>query len=47
MEYSINPQGDKVPLPQQDEYAREFENLSGIVNQQKAAGKEIVVVMEC
>ena len=45
MEYSISPQGDKIPLPQQDEYAREFEKLSEIVAKQKAAGKEIVVVM--
>lgn len=45
MEYSISPQGDKVPLPQQDDYAREFEKLSGIVAEQKALGKEIVVVM--
>jgi UDP-N-acetyl-D-glucosamine dehydrogenase len=45
MEYSISPQGHKVPLPQPDEYAREFEKLSGIVAGQKAAGKEIVVVM--
>jgi nucleotide sugar dehydrogenase len=45
MEYSVSPQGDKIPLPQQDEYAREFERLSGIVAKQRAAGKEIVVVM--
>jgi UDP-N-acetyl-D-glucosamine dehydrogenase len=45
MEYSISPRGDKVPLPGQDEYAREFEKLSGIVAEQKASGKEIVVVM--
>lgn len=45
MEYSISPRGDKIPLPQQDEYALEFEKLSGIVTEQKALGKEIVVVM--
>jgi UDP-N-acetyl-D-glucosamine dehydrogenase len=45
MEYSISPQGLKVPLPQQDEYAREFEKLSKIAAREKAAGKEIVVVM--
>ena len=45
MEYSISPQGERYPLPQQDEYAGEFERLSGIVAGQKAAGKEIVVVM--
>jgi UDP-N-acetyl-D-glucosamine dehydrogenase len=45
MEYSTSPRGDKIPLPQQDEYAREFEKLSGIVAEQKALGKEIVVVM--
>ena len=45
MEYSINPRGDKIPLPQQDDYTREFKKLSKIVAKQKAAGKQIVVVM--
>ncbi len=45
MEYSISPQGDKIPLPQKDDYAREFKKLSGIAARQKAAGKEIIVVM--
>jgi UDP-N-acetyl-D-glucosamine dehydrogenase len=45
VEYSVSPQGDKFPLPQKDEYAREFKKLSRIVARQRAAGKEIVVVM--
>jgi UDP-N-acetyl-D-glucosamine dehydrogenase len=45
MEYSVSPQGDKFPLPQKEDYAREFKKLSGLVSKQKAAGKEIVVVM--
>jgi UDP-N-acetyl-D-glucosamine dehydrogenase len=45
MEYSVSPQGEKFPLPQKEDYAREFKRLSGIVSKQKSAGKEIVVVM--
>ena len=45
MEYSVSPQGEKFPLPQQEEYAQEFERLSELVARQRAAGREIVVVM--
>ena len=45
MEYSVSPQGEKFPLPQKEDYAREFKRLSGMVSKQKSAGKEIVVVM--
>jgi nucleotide sugar dehydrogenase len=45
MEYSVSPQGDKFPLPQKEDYAREFKKLSGLISKQRAAGKEIVVVM--
>lgn len=45
MEYSTDPQGERIPLPQPAEYAREFERLARIVAQRKANGDEIVVVM--
>jgi UDP-N-acetyl-D-glucosamine dehydrogenase len=45
MEYSVSPRGDKFPLPQKEDYVREFKKISGIVSKQKSAGKEIVVVM--
>jgi UDP-N-acetyl-D-glucosamine dehydrogenase len=44
-EYSISPSGEKVALPQKDEYAGEFQRISEIVACQKAGGKQIVVVM--
>ncbi|MGO9146800.1 MAG: nucleotide sugar dehydrogenase [Desulfomonilia bacterium] len=45
MEYSISPQGKKYPLPDNDDYKSEFKRLKKLVKQQKASGKQIVVVM--
>ena len=45
MEYSISPQGKKYPLPNNDDYKLEFKRLTKLVKQQKASGKQIVVVM--
>jgi nucleotide sugar dehydrogenase len=45
MEYSISPQGKKYPLPDNDDYKSEFKRLTKLVKQQKASGKQIVVVM--
>jgi UDP-N-acetyl-D-glucosamine dehydrogenase len=45
MEYSISPDGDRFPLPQQDDFEREFERLAKIAESQREKGKEIVVVM--
>jgi UDP-N-acetyl-D-glucosamine dehydrogenase len=45
MEYSISPDGERFTLPSEDEYAREYERLSRIVEEQRGKGREIVVVM--
>lgn len=42
---SVSPDGERFALPDGDEYRKEFERLSEIAGRQKAAGKEIVVVM--
>jgi len=45
MEYSVSPEGEKFALPADDEYAKEYERLSGLVEEQRSKGREIVVVM--
>jgi len=45
MEYSISPDGERFPLPQQDDFEREFERLAKIAESEREKGKEIVVVM--
>jgi UDP-N-acetyl-D-glucosamine dehydrogenase len=45
MEYSISPDGEQFPLPQQDDYRNEFERLSIITKNEREKGHEIVVVM--
>ena len=45
MEYSISPDGEKFALPKEDNYAKEYARLSGIVKEQREKGREIVVVM--
>jgi UDP-N-acetyl-D-glucosamine dehydrogenase len=45
MDYSISPEGEKFALPTEDEYAREYERLSRVVEEQRGKGREIVVVM--
>lgn len=42
---SLSPNGESFPLPQQRDYELEFERLKKIVTEQKAMGREIVVVM--
>ena len=44
-EYSISPTGEKFQLPGPEDYSKEFERLKEVVNQQRAFGREIVVVM--
>ncbi len=43
--FSVSPEGERFPLPQPADYEAEFEKLQGIVDEKRAAGKEIVVVM--
>ena len=44
-EYSLNPTGEKFPLPGAEDYKMEFERLQKMVSDQKSLGREIVVVM--
>jgi len=42
---SICPAGERFPLPQAEDYARELIRLQELVREQRALGREIVVVM--
>jgi nucleotide sugar dehydrogenase len=44
-DYSISPAGEKFPIPEEDEYAAEFERIESLVKAARGEGKEIVVVM--
>ena len=41
----MSPSGEVFELPGAEEYTREFERLRQTVDEQRSAGKEIVVVM--
>ncbi len=43
--YSVSPNGEKFPLPKPEDYKSEFENIKKRVKQERAKGREIVVVM--
>ena len=43
--YSINPAGEKFPLPLKNEYDQEFIRLQELAEKARSEGKEIVVVM--
>lgn len=43
--YSINPAGEKFPLPLKNEYDQEFKRVQKLVEKARNEGKEIVVVM--
>jgi len=43
--YSVSPNGEKFPLPKPDDYKAEFESIKKRVRQERAKGREIVVVM--
>ena len=45
MAFSISPDGEKFPLPTEDQYAAEFERLQKVAAEQRAQGREIVVVV--
>ena len=45
VEYSMSPDGEKFPLPGQQDYPKEFERLNELVQTQHTFGREIVVVM--
>ena len=45
IEVSVNPAGEKFPLPQKSDYDKEFTRLEKLVGTARKDGKEIVVVM--
>ncbi len=45
MEYSVSPEGERFPLPEKDDYKKEFQRLEKLVAGQREQGKEIVVVV--
>ena len=45
MTYSISPDGEKFPLPTEEQYAEEFKRLEKLANEQRKLGREIVVVV--
>lgn len=45
MTYSVSPEGEKFLLPTEADYQSEFDRLTRLVEQKKAQGMEIVVVM--
>ncbi len=44
-EYSIDPSGEKFPLPQKDDYAAEMARLEELAAAARNEGREVVVVM--
>ena len=45
VEHSVSPDGERFVLPSEHDYAREYSRLQELVSQQRAQGREIVVVM--
>lgn len=45
VQYSVNPSGEKFPIPQKSDYQQEFERLQILTQRARSEGKEIVVVM--
>ncbi len=41
----MNPEGEKFPLPSQEDYAKEFKRVESLAEAARKEGKEIVVVM--
>ncbi|MHC4483221.1 MAG: nucleotide sugar dehydrogenase [Planctomycetota bacterium] len=44
-DYSISPEGEKFPIPGEDDYAAEFKRIESLAEAARSEGKEIVVVM--
>jgi len=45
VEYSVSPEGEKFPLPSQEEYELEFQRLETLAATHRELGREIVVVV--
>ena len=43
--YSVNPAGEKFPIPSEADYAKEFSRIQTLADQARREGKEVVVVM--
>jgi nucleotide sugar dehydrogenase len=43
--YSVNPAGEKFPIPSEGEYAKEYSRIQALADQARREGKEVVVVM--
>ena len=43
--HSVSPSGEKFPIPRPEEYAAEMKRLQKLVDEARAEGKEVVVVM--
>jgi len=44
-EYSVSPNGEKFPLPTQEDYATEYQRVERLAAQARQEGREVVVVM--
>ncbi|MGD8786093.1 MAG: hypothetical protein PVJ60_01610, partial [Phycisphaerales bacterium] len=44
-DYSISPVGERFAIPEEDQYAAEYERIESLVEAARKDGKEIVVVM--
>jgi len=44
-DFSVNPMGEKFPIPGKDEYGPELERLEKLADEARKDGKEVVVVM--
>ncbi len=45
LEYSVSPEGEKFPLPAQEDYDQEFLRLEALAASHRESGKEIVAVV--
>lgn len=43
--YSVSPAGEKFPIPEKSDYPAEFDRIAKLVEQNRAAGREIVAVL--
>ncbi len=43
--FSVSPEGEPFALPQEEDYSREFERLQALAEEQRAKGREVVVVV--
>ncbi len=44
-EYSVSPAGEKLPIPEEQEYMTEYKRIESLVQEARNEGREIVVVM--